>query len=162
MICGCGVIQLSRSGTGIRRLTHCLPSHPPAVSSPCLLMLKLSPLKNWGLILKKADWKSVACFIPTFVRVSVDWKEELFDDDRLYSAILRSLEQTHCARMWFYMSDYLFIAHFRMSTEVVYLQHWHGWCHMKLQPSRRKFCVHHTTMLHVTSCKAAYVRCMRV
>ena len=25
--------------------------------------------------------------------------------DRLYSAILRSLEQTHCARMWFYMSD---------------------------------------------------------
>ena len=26
-------------------------------------------------------------------------------DDRLYSAIRRSLEQTHCARMWFYMSD---------------------------------------------------------
>ena len=25
-------------------------------------------------------------------------------DDRLYNAILRSLEQTHCARMWFYMS----------------------------------------------------------
>ena len=33
-------------------------------------------------------------------------------DDRLYSAILCSLEQTHCARMWFYMSDYLFIACF--------------------------------------------------
>ena len=33
-------------------------------------------------------------------------------DDRLYSAILRSLEQTHCARMWFYMSDQLFIARF--------------------------------------------------
>jgi len=27
------------------------------------------------------------------------------DDDCLYSAILCSLEQTHCARMWFYMSD---------------------------------------------------------
>ena len=26
-------------------------------------------------------------------------------DDRLYSTILRSLEQTHCARMCFYMSD---------------------------------------------------------
>ena len=26
-------------------------------------------------------------------------------DDRLYNAVLRSLEQTHCARMWFYMSD---------------------------------------------------------
>ena len=37
---------------------------------------------------------------------------------------------------------------------MVYLQRWHGWCHMKLQASRRKFCVHHTTMLHVTSCKA--------
>ena len=32
---------------------------------------------------------------------------QVFDwiDDRLYSAILRSLEQTHCARMWCYMSD---------------------------------------------------------
>ena len=28
-------------------------------------------------------------------------------DDHLYSAILRSLEQTHCARLWFYMSDLL-------------------------------------------------------
>ena len=33
-------------------------------------------------------------------------------DDHLYSAILRSLEQTHCACMWFYMSDKLFIACF--------------------------------------------------
>ena len=40
----------------------------------------------------------------------------------------------------------------------MYLQRWHGWCHMKLQPSRRKFCVQHTTMHHVTSCKATYVR----
>ena len=42
----------------------------------------------------------------------------------------------------------------------MYLQRWHGWCHMKLLPSRRKFCVHLTTMIHVTSCKATYVRCM--
>ena len=33
-------------------------------------------------------------------------------DDRLYSAILRSLEQTHCARMWFYVSDELYRAFF--------------------------------------------------
>ena len=33
-------------------------------------------------------------------------------DDRLYSAILRSLEQTHCARVWLYMSDKLFKARF--------------------------------------------------
>ena len=35
-------------------------------------------------------------------------------DDRLYSAILRSFEQTHCACMWFYMSDYFFIAFFNI------------------------------------------------
>ena len=52
----------------------------------------------------------------------------------LYSAILRSgLEQTHCARMWFY-------TRFWISTEVVYLQRWHGWCHVKLLPSRRVLC----------------------
>ena len=43
-------------------------------------------------------------------------------DDHLYSAILCSLEQTHCARLWFYMNDKLFIARFFfISTEVVYL-----------------------------------------
>ena len=26
----------------------------------------------------------------------------------------------------------------------MYLQRWYGWCHMKLLPSRRKFCVHQT------------------
>ena len=31
-------------------------------------------------------------------------------DDHLYSAILHSPERTHCARMWFHMSDWLFIA----------------------------------------------------
>ena len=50
------------------------------------------------------------------VLVSVEWtsddilyrsrqQEEQLIDDRLYSVILRSLEQTHCARTWFYMSD---------------------------------------------------------
>ena len=94
----------------------------------------------------------------------------LFDwliDDHLYSAILRSLEQTHCACLWFYMSDTLFIGRFLLLLFLNIhrsgvLKLWHGWCHMKLQPSRRKFCVHHTTMHHVTSCKATYVRCMRV
>ena len=43
------------------------------------------------------------------------WNDESQDwliDDHLYSAILRSLEQTHCARLWFYTSDKLFIARF--------------------------------------------------
>ena len=37
-----------------------------------------------------------------------------------------------------------------ISTEVVYLQRWHGWCHMKLLPS---WCVLCTPYNHVTSCK---------
>ena len=58
----------------------------------------------------------------------------------LYIALFSALEQTQWARMWFYMSEYLFIARFWRSTEVVYLQPWHGWCHMKLLPSRRVLC----------------------
>ena len=38
--------------------------------------------------------------------VTKDGREVVFlIDDYLYSAILCSLKQTHCARMWFYMSD---------------------------------------------------------
>ena len=33
-----------------------------------------------------------------------------------------------------------FIVHFLISIEVVYLQHWHGWCHMNLLPSRHILC----------------------
>ena len=42
----------------------------------------------------------------------------------------------------------------------MYLLRWRGWCPIKLLPSRRKFCVHNTTMHHVTSCKATYVMCV--
>ena len=77
-----------------------------------------------------------------------------------YSPLSSSLTAFACDSQ--YMSDQLFIARFLISTKVVQLQRWHGWCHMTLLPSRRKFCVHHTTMHHVTSCKATYVRCMRV
>ena len=43
-----------------------------------------------------------------FLRGISPKETDLLIDDRLYSAILRSLEQTHCACMWFYMSDYFF------------------------------------------------------
>ena len=42
------------------------------------------------------------------VSLLIDW----LIDDHLYSAILRSLEQTHCTRLWLDMSDKLFIARF--------------------------------------------------
>ena len=55
-----------------------------------------------------------------------------------YTALFSTLEQTHCACMWFshewlaFYSTFFFI-----STEVVYLWCWHGWCHVKLLLYRR-------------------------
>ena len=80
----------------------------------------------------------------------------------LHSAILRS--RADSLRSHVILHEWIaFITRFWISTEVVSLQRWHGWCtcHMKLLPSRRVR-VHHTTMHHVTSCKATYVRCMGV
>ena len=82
------------------------------------------------------------------------------DDDCFYIALFSTLEQTHCARMWFYMSDYLFIAHF-------FNIHWCGvltalaWLvpHETAAVSAQ---VLRTPYNHATSWKATYVRCMRV
>ena len=58
------------------------------------------------------------------------------------------------------MSDWLFIACFWISTEVVYSQHclvWllHGWCHSELLPSQRILCTpYNQSPWHITSCKA--------
>ena len=65
---------------------------------------------------------------------------DVFVADRFYITLFSALEQIHCSRVWFYMSDQVFIARFWISTEVVYLQRWHGWCHMKLLPFRRALC----------------------
>ena len=57
-------------------------------------------------------WRFFRCiehFAPmlplNFSREAQHWGFFFFLDDRLYSAILHSLEQTYCACMWFYMSD---------------------------------------------------------
>ena len=56
---------------------------------------------------------------------------------RFHTALFSALEQTHCARTWFYMSDlHLYIARFLISTEVVCLQ----CCRKKLLPSRSVLC----------------------
>ena len=57
---------------------------------------------------QRADYWGIARSILWLSSSKNDW----LIDDHLYSAILRSLEQTHCARLWFYMSDKLFIARF--------------------------------------------------
>ena len=90
-------------------------------------------------------------------RLCIDWLMIAYIV--LFCALLSRLAALACGSTW--VTSFLQRV-FWISTEVVYLQRWHGWCHMKLQLSRRKFCVHHTTMHHVTSCKAKYVRCMSV
>ena len=58
----------------------------------------------------------------------------------VYGAILRS--RADSLRLHVILHEWLafFIARFWISTGVVYLQRWHGWCHMKLLPSRRVLC----------------------
>ena len=64
--------------------------------------------------------------------------------------------------MWFYnewiASSFFFFffytAFFQYPPKwCTYIAVWllHGWCHMKLLPSRRRFCVYHTTMHHIIS-----------
>ena len=87
--------------------------------------------KIWLVVVPKSNGKVRICVDLTKLNESI-WCEnfplpstdqllaqlsgdKVFDwliDDHLYSTILRSLEQTHCARLWFYMSDKLFIARF--------------------------------------------------
>ena len=97
-------------------------------------------------------------------RVLIDWMMIAYI--ALFSALLSRLTALACGSTW--VTSFIARFCFVLFCFVEYppkwctLQRWHGWCHMKLQPSRRKSCVHHTTMHHVTSCKATYVRCMRV
>ena len=73
------------------------------------------------------EGKPVQCFVTVIIRVGIGIEVSLgaidphvacniqidwLIDNRLYSAILHSLEQTHCACMWFYMSILAFIVHF--------------------------------------------------
>ena len=85
----------------------------------------------------------------------------IYGDDRFYVVLFSDLEQTHCAHVILHGWLAFYSAFLNIHQSGV-LRRWHGWCHMKLLPSQCKFCVHHTTMHHVTSCKATYVRCMRV
>ena len=59
----------------------------------------------------------------------------------LYSAIPRSQADSLRSHVILHeWTAFQVIARFWISTEVVYLQRWHGWCHMKLLPSRRVVC----------------------
>ena len=110
--------------------------------------------------LEKGVYSEMFCLIcVVLLKLDFDWLMVAYI--ALLSALLSRVSVLAGHSTW--VTSFFIACFFRwISTEVVYLQHWHGWCHMKLQPSWRKFCVHHTTMHHFTSCKVTYVRCMRV
>ena len=58
----------------------------------------------------------------------------------LYSTILCSRADSLHSHVILHEWLAYFIVRFLISTEVVHLQHWHGWCHMNLLPSRRVLC----------------------
>ena len=68
---------------------------------------------------------------------------------------------SHYTRMWFYMSEQLFTVRFLISTEVVYRQRWHGWCHMKLLLYWHVLCTpYNHAPCHFMQSHISYVRCM--
>ena len=104
-------------------------------------------------------WK-LTCFLKSEIIIII-----IIIIDRFYIALISSLEQTHCARMWLDISEKLFIARF-----FFFFKYPPNWCTYSADMAGATwnccrlgaFCVLHTTMHHVTSCKATYVRCMRV
>ena len=83
--------------------------------------------------------------------------------DRFYIALFSALVQTHCARVWFCMSEqlvfystFLTIHQRGVLTALAWLVPHETCCRLGA------FCVHHTAMHHVTSCKATYVKCLRI
>ena len=56
----------------------------------------------------------------------------------LFSALEHSLRSHVILHEWIAFYSTFFCCW--ISNEVVYLQHWHGWCHKKLLPSRRILC----------------------
>ena len=97
--CLCG--HTATLNCSISELRNCEKVEVPSCvrNSPCCLgghtatlNCSISELRNC----EKVEVAVLSSPVPNWI----DWI-----DDHLYSAILRSLEQTHCARIWFYMSD---------------------------------------------------------
>ena len=124
--------------------TH--PQNRVVIQALPVMGLSASPLAR-----KWSSFHRLCHCLATYI-VMFDWLMIAYI--ALFSALVSRLTVLSCGSTWVtsFMARF-----FKISTEVVYLQCWHDWCHMKLQPSRHKFCVHHTTMLHVTSCKATCV-----
>ena len=114
----------------------------------------------YGILNTVLFWRTILllAFVPL-------WNFHLLYNDSLcccwsllYSAILHSrVDWVRFCCMWFWMTDLPLITRFEYPLKwCTYSAVWslRGWCHVKLLPSRRTFCDHHTTMHRVTSLHA--------
>ena len=97
----------------------------------------------------------------TFFWIQVtDFKSIVAVVDRFCIVLFSALEQTHCALVVcdFKPVTVSFYSVFVLNDDAVWLLH--GWCYVKLLPSRHTFRVHHAAMhqFSVTLFLATYVR----
>ena len=154
----CHILSLSPQHVTSRHCLYCL-SFPVIVTITChiqtlLLLLVTSRYCHYCLpvlvILLLLFAKSTACHIQSYYYWSL-----------LYSAILRSRADSLRSHVILHGWTAFYSAFFEYPPKwCTYSAGMAGatrnCCHLGA------FCVHHTTMHHVTSCKDTYVRCMRV
>ena len=80
--------------------------------------------------------------------------DEIIIIDRFYIALFPAVEQIHCAHVDVILNDWLYPFIARnihrsgvLDSGICLL---HGWCLMKLMPTRGTFCVHHSVMHQFT------------
>ena len=105
-------------------------------------------VRLWGMVSYDLASKLQLRFYKIILKLSISTPGYYYQSyycywSLLYSAILRSwadsLRSHVILHEWIaFYSAFLFL--FFISTEVVYLQRWHGWCHKKPLPSRRVLC----------------------
>ena len=91
---------------------------PPKGRTPCL----------WGPFCTIMSAKRAQVSLLWLLLIAFIWR---------YSPLSSRLTALACDSTW--VNSFLWRV-FWISTEVVYLQRWHGWCHKKLLPSRRVLC----------------------
>ena len=86
----------------------------------------------------------------------VGWCKSTDDYNHFYIALLFPLEQTRCTQFVWWVTVAFYNA-FWISYSAVCLIH--GWCHVRLLPSRRVlYTPYNHAPCHITSCKAIIIR----
>jgi len=97
---------------------------------------------------------STSLQVSLFIHMNACWAPRLEASPEHFTVAAAALSSLRLlsSRMPLWMSDSFTQPVFWISTEVVtkLFGFAHGWCHVKLLPFRRKFCVHHATMHQFT------------